>query len=579
MNCFAPLPGKARAAFSALALIAYALLTPNVAGAEPYDVIFRGGEILDGTGARPYRADLAVRGGRIAAIGDLGEETADRIIDVADLTIVPGFIDIHSHADGTGDSRGLRSRDPKRRAAPNLVTQGVTTVVVNQDGLSPLDISRQRSQLEARGFGPNAALMVGHNTIRRAAMAGTALDRPATDDEIGAMRAMIREGMEAGAWGLTAGLEYEPGIWSDTKELIVLVREIVPYGGIYIVHERSSGSDPMWFAPSQDSPEPPTMLDSVHETIRIGEATGATVVVTHIKARGTNYWGKSREIIDAIEAARARGVKIVADQYPYTSSGSDGTIVLIPKWIFDDFQDDSTDYIGALMHAMADKSSGQKLNDDVAHMIMRRGGASNIVVLRHPVRRAVGRTLADLAAERGVSPVEMVFLFQFEGYHDRFGGVLLRGFSMSETDVRAFAARPWVATASDAGVTLPGDGLIHARYYGTFPRKIRKYALDPTNPILPLGQAIRSMTSFPATIMGLQERGRIKAGYSADIVVLDLETVRDTATFFQPHHFAQGIPFVMINGTFVVENSTPTFALPGRVLLRPAPRDRQDTDD
>ncbi len=291
MNFFAPLQGKARAAFAALVLIAYALLTPKVAGAESYDVIFRGGQILDGTGSRPYRADLAVREGMIAAIGDLDEDTADRVIDVADLTIVPGFIDIHSHADGTGDSSGLRSRDPKRRAAPNLVSQGVTTVVVNQDGRSPLDIARQRSQLEARGFGPNAALMVGHNTIRSAAMEGTPKDRPATAGEIGAMRAMIREGMEAGAWGLTAGLEYEPGIWSDTEELIVLVREIVPYGGVYIVHERSSGSDPMWFAPSQDLPEPPTMLDSVHETIRIGEATGATVVATHIKARGTNYWG------------------------------------------------------------------------------------------------------------------------------------------------------------------------------------------------------------------------------------------------------------------------------------------------
>ena len=579
MNRVASLLRKARLAVLVLALFAYALPVPKVAWAESYDVIFRGGEVLDGTGARPYRADVAVREGVIAAIGDLEEETAGRVIDAADLTIVPGFIDIHSHADGIGDGGGLGSRDPKRRAAPNLVSQGVTTVVINQDGRSPLDIARQRRRLEARGFGPNAALMVGHNTVRRAALEGTAKDRPATADEIGAMRAMIREGMEAGAWGLSAGLEYEPGIWSDTEELIEIVREIVPYGGVYIVHERSSGSDPMWFTPSQDSPDPPTMLDSIYETIRIGETTGATVVATHIKARGTNYWGKSREIIDAIEEARARGVKIVADQYPYTSSGSDGTIVLIPRWIFDDFRGDSTDYAGALMHAMVDDSTSQKINGDAAHMIMRRGGPSNIVVLRHPDRSAVGRTLEDLAAERGVSPVEMVFLLQFEGYHDRFGGALLRGFSLNETDVRAFAARPWVATASDAGITLPDDGLIHARYYGTFPRKIRKYALDPTNPVLSVGQAIRSMTSFPAAVMGFQERGRIEVGYSADIVALDLETVRDMATFFEPHQYAKGIPFVMINGTFVVENSAPTFALPGTVLLPPAPRDRRDTDD
>ncbi len=563
--------------FCALAIVAGALFIPRAVAAESYDVIFRGGELFDGTGSGPYRADVGVRGGTIAAIGDLGDDTADRIIDAADLTVVPGFIDIHSHADGTGDSSGLRSRDPKRRAAPNLVTQGITTVVVNQDGRSPLDIARQRGQLKGRGFGPNAALMVGHNTIRRAAMEGTAKDRAATAEEIGAMRAMIREGMEAGAWGLTAGLEYEPGIWSDAEELIALVREIVPYGGVYIVHERSSGSDPMWYTPSQDAPDPPTMLDSIYETIRIGEETGATVVATHIKARGTSYWGKSREIIEAVEAAQARGVRIVADQYPYTSSGSDGTIVLIPRWIFDDYRGDSTDYVGALMHTMAGKSSGQKLSGDIEHMIMRRGGASNIVVLRHPERGVVGKTLAELAEERGVTSVEMVYLLQFEGYHDRFGGALLRGFSMNESDLRAFASRPWVATASDSGVALPDDGLVHARYYGTFPRKIRKYALD--NAVVTLGQAIRSMTSFPADIMGFRDRGRIQVGYSADITVLDLASLRDAATFFEPHQFAEGIPFVMVNGTFVVENSAPTFALPGTVLLPAARSGPLDTDD
>ncbi len=567
----------AGAAFCTLVIASSPLFIPQVAAAESYDVIFRGGELLDGTGSAPYRADVGVRRGTIAAIGDLGDDTADRIIDATGLTVVPGFIDIHSHADGTGDSSGLRSRDPKRRAAPNLVTQGITTVVVNQDGRSPLDIARQRGQLNGRGFGPNAALMVGHNTIRRAAMEGTAKDRPATSEEIGAMREMIRRGMEAGAWGLTAGLEYEPGIWSDVEELIALVHEIVPYGGVYIVHERSSGSDPMWYTPSQDAPDPPTMLDSIYETIRIGEQTGATVVATHIKARGTNYWGKSREMIEAIEAAQVRGVQIVADQYPYASSGSDGTIVLVPRWIFDDFRGDSTDYVGALMHAMAGKSSGRKLNDDIEHMIMRRGGASNIFVLRHPDRGIVGKTLAGLAEGRGVTSVEMVYLLQFEGYHDRFGGALLRGFSMDESDIRAFASRPWVATASDAGVALPDDGLVHARYYGTFPRKIRKYALD--SPVVALDQAIRSMTSFPATIMGFRDRGQIQVGYSADITVLDFETLRDTATFFEPHQFAKGIPFVMVNGTFVVENSAPTFALPGSVLLRPSPQSRLNTDD
>lgn len=549
---------------------------PPCSAAENYAVIFRGGEVMDGTGAPSVQADIAIDDGRIAAIGDLAGDTAARIVDAAGLTVVPGFIDIHSHADGTGDSSGLRSRDPKRRAAPNLVAQGITTVVVNQDGRSPLDLDRQRIQLEERGFGLNVALMVGHNTIRRVAMEGAFKERLATLDEIASMRSMVRAGMEMGAWGLTAGLEYEPGIWSDTEEIIAIVREIVPYGGTYIVHERASGTDPMWFIPSRDKPDPPTMLDSILETIRIGEETGAKVVATHIKARGANYWGKSREIIEAIESARARGVRIAADQYPYTSSGSDGTIVLIPRWIFDDFPGDSTDYSGALMHALAKETNGGVLAGDITHMIARRGGPSNIVVLRHPDRRAIGKTLAELAAARRISPVEMVYLLQFEGYHDRFGGALIRGFSMNETDIRAFAARPWVATASDSGVALPDDGLVHARYYGTFPRKLRKYALDDS--VLSIEEAIRSMTSLPASIMGFTDRGRIAVGHRADIAVLDLEAVRDTSTYFDPHQFPEGIPFVMVNGTFVVDHSAPTYLLPGKVLRRPS-LDRLDTDD
>jgi len=562
-----------------LGVVAVGLLCLAPVSAQDYETLFVGGHVLDGSGAPAVRADVAVSGGRIAAVGDLGRATAQRVIHAEGLTIVPGFIDLHSHADGGGESGGLRSPDANRRAAPNLVAQGVTTVVVNQDGRSLLDLVRQREQLEERRIGPNVILMVGHNTIRRAALASSEKNRAATPAELETMKALVREGMDAGAWGLTAGLEYEPGIWSTTDELIALVREVKPYRGLYIVHERSSGIDPMWFVPSRDasSETPPTMLDSILETIAVAEATGVTAVATHIKARGQDYWGKAGEMIAAIQAARDRGVPIFADQYPYDTSGSDGTMVLIPRWVADDYAGDTTSYAIALQAALADHDDARHLARDVMHEIVQRGGPGNIVVLDHPDRAFIGKTLGELAAARGVTVVEMAYLLQFEGYRDQFGGATIRGFSMSEEDIRKFTVQPWVATASDAGVSLPGEPFIHSRYYGTFPRKIRKYALDEK--LIPVEQAVRSMTGLPAEILELDDRGYVREGYVADLAVLDLGALRDLSTFFEPHQYPAGVPYVQVNGRFVVDAGEITWTLPGKILTREEDRTRPDSDD
>ncbi len=559
-------------------VIAAAALLLSPASAESYDVLLVGGQVLDGSGSAAYRADVALKGGRIAAVGDLGRSKAARVIHAEGLTIIAGVIDLHSHADGGGESGGLRSPDANRRAAPNLVAQGVTTVVVDQDGRSFIDISRQRAQLEDRNFALNTILMVGHNTVRRAAMAGPE-ERDATPEELETMKRMVREGMEAGAWGLTAGLEYEPGIWSSTAELIALVREMKPYRGLYIVHERSSGIDPMWFVPSRDSAtvKPTTMLDSILETIQIAETTGVTSVATHIKARGRDYWGKSGEMIAAIQAARERGVPIWADQYPYDTSGSDGTMTLIPRWVADEFAGDQTNYALALEAALRDDKKAKALARDVMHEIVQRGGPGNIVVLDHPDRSLIGKTLGELAAARGVTVVEMAYVLQAEGYRDQFGGATVRGFSLSEDDVRNFAVQPWVATASDAGVALPGEAFTHSRYYGTFPRKIRKYALDEK--LISVEHAVRSMTGLPADILELDDRGYVREGYVADLAVIDLAAIRDRSTFLAPHQYPAGIPFVLINGTFVVDAGELTWALPGKVLTREEDRARPDTDD
>ena len=547
------------------------------AQSAPFDLVITGGRVLDGTGNPWFYADVGIRDGRIVSVGDLKGVRAARTIDARGKIVAPGFIDIHSHADdGSSPRGGFRDPDARRRAAPNLVAQGITTVVVNHDGRSPLPIRDQRALLEKNGIGPNAMLMVGHGSVRREVM-GTDFRRPATPAEVQRMRAIVRQAMQEGAVGLSAGLEYVPGRWSTTDEVVALAEEVAPFRGVYISHERSEGRDPMWYWPSQDPPGPPTLLDAVSETIEIGERTGITVVASHIKAKGATYWGSSHAAIQLIERARARGVDVWADQYTYNTSGTDGSTVLIPDWVFAAVREGTAasdgarpDYRVALRAALADSAKAASLRRDIAHEITRRGGPGNVVVFDYPDSSVVGKSIADIAAARKLSPVETAIALQLEGRADRAGGGRMRGFSMNETDMEAFAALPWVATASDAGIALPEDGpATHARYYGTFPRKIRRYALE--RGVLSVEDAVRSMTSLPAQIMRLRDRGLLREGFAADVVVFDLDRIRDVATFFQPHQYAEGIDHVLINGVSVVDGGRLTARLPGRVLTAPRP--------
>lgn len=556
----------------------------GAAARAPFDLLIVGGRVLDGTGNPWFHADIGVRDGRIAAVGELEGASAERRLDATGKTVVPGFIDLHSHA---GDEGGIGDADRRRRAAPNLVAQGITTLVVNQDGRSPWPLAPQRDTLEARGIGPNAILMVGHNTVRGEVL-GDDHRRPATPAEVARMRESVREGLEAGAWGLSAGLEYVPGRWSTTDEVVALVEEVAPFGGVFIVHERSSGVTPMWYWPSRHDPGPPTMLETILEDIEVAERTGVPTVATHIKARGADFWGSGRAMIHFIDRARARGVPIWADQYPYNTTGSDGSTVLIPSWLLREAAEEASaeedggeeeegrpdeerrvDFAAALREALDDEERAAAARRDIAHEISRRGGPPNLVVMEHPDSSLVGMTLAEVAEEWELSPVEAAVRLQLRGDRHRPGGARVRGFSLSEIDVEMFAARPWTATASDAGVALPGDGPVHARYYGTFPRKIREYALE--RGVISVEDAVRSATSLPARILGLEDRGMVREGNWADLAVLDLERIEDTATFFEPHQLPVGVDHVLVNGTFVVDGGELTGALPGRVLVPPAP--------
>lgn len=563
--------------FLTYALVSALLSLSQAARAqEPFDVLLVGGKVLDGSG-NPWRyADVALRENRIAAVGNLEDAEAKRRIDISGLTVTPGFIDVHSHADGaSGERDGLRASTRERRSAPNLVSQGITTVVVNQDGGSPRSIAQQRSALERLGFGPNVILLVGHNSIRRQVL-GERFRRTATQPEIDAMIAMLRRGMTEGAWGISAGLEYVPGRWSNTDELLQLVDALRGSGGVYIVHERASGSDPMWHLPSQHAPNPPTMLDNIRETITIAEQTGVTTIATHIKVRGADYWGTSRQIKELVSAARQRGVELWLDQYPYDTTGSDGDTVLIPPWALEydrwaaagtssSVRRPERDYSALLKGALEDPEFRENLEQDIDREITRRGGADRIFIFEYSDPAEVGKTLAEYAQARELDPVEAAIQLQLEGISSRPGGARLRGFSLSETDIESLAAEPYTLTASDAGVALASEDLpVHARFYGTFPRKIRHYALE--RGVLRVEDAVRSSTSLPAQVLRLRDRGYVREGMAADLVVFDLERIGDRATFAEPHQYAEGIEWVFVGGRAVVEEARLTGALPGRVL-------------
>lgn len=556
---------------SILAFVLTVVVTPH-AQQPRYELLIRNGRVFDGSGNPWFPADIAVHGGRIVAIGKLGNADAARVIDASGKYISPGFIDIHSHADdGSGPRGGFRDADPIRRSAPNLVSQGITTVVVNQDGRSPWPVAEQRALIEKTGIGPNAMLLVGHGTVRRSVM-GDDVKRPARPDEITRMRALVRQALQEGAVGLSAGLEYEPGRWSTTDEVVELARELPAFNGVYISHERSEGTDPMWYVPSQDgATPPPTLLDAVRETIEIGEKTGARVVASHLKAKGEHYWGSSAAAVTLIQRARDRGVDVWADQYPYPTSGTDGSTVLIPAWATRPPgagpNQPPTDRATVLKRVLGDPPSAKLVRSDIAHEIRRRGGAENITVYEFTDKTLYGKSLADIARLWKLDPVETAIKIQMDGLRDRNGGARMRGFSMAEIDMETIAKQPWVATSTDGGIAMPADGpSTHARFYGSFTRKIRHYALD--RGAISLEHAIRSSTSLPARIMDLKDRGQIREGFAADLVVFDLATIRDKATFFEPHQHSEGIDYVFVNGTAMVDGGKLTHARPGRILVR-----------
>lgn len=555
-----------------------ALVTSGGLAAQDADVdlLIKNGRVLDGTGNPDFRADVAIRGDRIVAVGKLTGLTARRVIDATGLRVAPGFIDMHSHAD-----RELASGNVEGRKARNLALQGITTVVVGADGRNVLwPIADEIAAYREPGTALNVVPMVGHGTVRSRVM-GDDYERPATPAELEKMKALVREGMEQGAWGLGAGPEYRPGRFSTTEELVELAKVVADYDGFYYAHQRSQSPLPRWQWPSILQGWRLTATDGMKETIRIGRESGIRVVGSHIKAKGPSTWGQSSVDISLIEHARAEGVQVYLDQYPYETFGG-GPEDVFPAWAF---APPGTDRSGGqdaplwrtpgifanhkenLRRNLDDPKTGPILRSDLEHILDMHGGADRIVVVAFDEDPSlVGKTVGEIAKARGESVLRVLVDFAMTGTEDNPEGALFRPIAGSSFDVENYMKQEFTATSTDAGISLvtrPGQ---HPRYYGSYPRKIGYYARDKG--VISLAFAIRSSTGLPAQIIGLPDRGYLRPGYKADVVIFDYQRIRDRATLLEPDRTPEGIDYVLSNGVFLVDGGKPTGALAGKVLDR-----------
>lgn len=498
--------------FSAVFLVSVMTAQP---AQQSFDVLIRNGRVMDGTGNPWIRADVAVRGDRIVAMGRLPDATAARTIDAADRLVTPGFIDVHSHA-----AEGL-TRPQLRQGQPALA-QGVTTLVVNPDGGGPVDLAAQRARLESGRIGPNVALLIGHGAVRREVMGGD--NRAPTDTELERMRELVRRGMAEGAYGLSSGLFYVPGSFAKTEEVIALARVAAEYRGVYTSHIRDEANYNIG------------VVASVEEVIAVAEGAHLPGIVTHMKALGPDNWGLGVTAAARIEAARARGVDVFADQYPYEASSTSLRAALLPGGV------EPTEAV-------------------VRDNLKRRGGPDSIqIAFYKPDPLLEGKTLSQIAAARKASPEETAMELISKG------GASIVSFNMSEDDIRHIMTRPYTMASSDGGLVLPTEGKPHPRDYGAFARRLAVYVRERN--VVGLEFAIRSMTSLPALVFSLKDRGTLREGAYADIAIFDPAKVKDTATYADPHHLAEGMSYVLVNGVVVVDEGKFTEALPGKVLRR-----------
>ncbi len=515
-------------------LLCFLLCWP-LAAAE-YDWLFRNARVVDGTGNPWFYADVAVADGRIAAVGQLANVQADHIVDALGRVLAPGFIDVHTHIEGTV---------AKVPGGDNFVFDGVTTVVTGNCGGSQLDLAQWFVELEELGIGLNVASLIGHNTIRAKVM-GTN-NRPPTGEELEQMRELVASAMEAGAVGLSTGLIYLPGLYAGTDEISALAEIAGRRGGIYATHMRDEGSG---------------LFAAIEEAIRIGREADLPVQISHFKVDEKKLWGSSVKSIAMVEQARRDGVDVVVDQYPYDRS-STSLMSRLPGWAIEGGRDE-------MRKRIQDPETRGRIVADMVEEIGRKGFAdySYAMVARfEPDISLEGKTISEInLMRRREAKLENEILTILELLNQ--GSVQMVYHTMSEEDVERIMRYPNTAIASDGGTREFGKGKPHPRSYGTNARVLARFVRE--RQVLRLEDAIRRMTSLPARTFRFRDRGQIREGMAADLVLFDPEEVADHATFEDPHRYSSGFKLVLVNGVAVVEDGKLTGRRPGQILRHSA---------
>jgi len=490
------------------------------------DLLLRGGQVIDGAGAPARRADVGVAGDRIVFVGDGATLTAERIIDATGLVVAPGFIDPHTHA-----GADLNADDAARRASLNYLAQGVTTVVIGNDGDGKPEVAAALDRFDRRGVGVNVAAYVGFGAVRRAVVGDAARDP--TGDELARMKALVAGAMCEGAIGFSTGLYYAPQSFSKTAEVIALAREAGRRGGVYDSHLRDEGSDNVG------------LLAAVDEALLIGREAGMPVHFAHIKALGVDVHGQAPAVIARIEAEIARGREVTADQYPWLASGTHLGNALVPIWAKDGGK-------ARQSQRLADPALRDRLVAEMADNLRRRGGPMSLLLTSTP---HAGRRLGEIATAWGVSPVEAAIrIIRDEG------DAAVASFNMADADVAAFAVRPWVMTGSDGSTG-------HPRKYGTFPLAWTRFVTGGR--LLTPEQFVRRSSGLAADALRIADRGYLKPGQYADVVAFDPEAFSSRADYEHPTRLATGARWVLVNGRIAIEDGRPTSALAGKGLRRP----------
>jgi N-acyl-D-amino-acid deacylase len=502
-----------------------------------FDIVIRGARVVDGSGSPWFYADIGIRGDTIAQVGDLGGASAGVTIEGRGMVVAPGFIDIHSHG-----RRGIMQVP----TAENYLREGVTTIIEGPDGSSPLPISDFLGGMRKTPISVNFATFVGQGSIRQAVIGS--INRKATPEELAKMKEMAAQAMRDGAFGLSTGLFYVPGNFTPTEEVIELAKVVGRMGGIHISHMREEASH---------------VLDSVRETIRIGEEGGLPTQITHHKMIGQPSWGQSVESLKLVEAARARGVDVTIDQYPYTAS-STGIAALVPQWALEGGQKATSERLAAPDQRARIKSAiVQNLKVDRGA-----GDPKNVSIVNCGFDRTLaGKNLTELTIARGQEP-SMENAAETVMDLVNKGGCSAVYHAIAEEDVVRIMRSPYTMIASDGDIPVFGQAAPHPRSYGTFARVLGVYVREKN--VITLEDAVHKMSGYPAARLKIWDRGMLRPGMKADVIVFDPATVADRAEYNKPHQYSVGVHEVIVNGKLVLHQDQVTAERPGRVIAGPS---------